>query len=255
MHRYIMNSAIISVLVALTCSAAYAAEANRPAAIEALSTKGVTNIQELKPSGDLRLFVGISRQNPVSIYVTKEGSAIIGMRIDKNAEPMDMATVTDALVKPLNDSTWSQLESAKWIRDGKADAPRTVYVITDPNCPWCHKFWEAARPAVESGKVQLRHILVGIIRPDSPAKAAAILEANNPSEMLEKGERSYSKGGVTALKTVSAESKKTLSANLQLMEQLGFSGTPAIIYKKADGVLGRVNGFPKDRLSEVLGTK
>ncbi|WP_407713713.1 hypothetical protein ACJJWD_17645 [Comamonas testosteroni] len=83
----------------------------------------------------------------------------------------------------------------------------------------------------------------------------AILEAANPSEMLNKNERSYSNGGIAALKTVSAETKRTLSANLELMEKLGFSGTPAIIYKRPDGTLGRVNGFPQGRLVEVLGTK
>ncbi len=31
-------------------------------------------------------------------------------------------------------------------------------------------FWEQARPWVKAGKVQLRHIMVGIIREDSAAK-------------------------------------------------------------------------------------
>lgn len=159
------------------------------------------------------------------IYVTKDGNVIIGTRIDRNADPMDAELIADSVAKPLNGGTWHQLETARWVRDGKASAPRTVYVISDPNCPWCHRFWDAARPYVDSGKVQLRHILVGVIRPDSATKAAAILEAADPSTMLERNERNFSQGGVTAVKTVSAESKKTLNANVKLMEQLGFTGT------------------------------
>ncbi|WP_373769742.1 thiol:disulfide interchange protein DsbG, partial [Delftia acidovorans] len=79
--------------------------------------------------------------------------------------------------KPAGDTVQAQLETSTWVPDGKADAPRVIYTFTDPNCKYCHKFWEAARPWVDAGKVQLRHILVGVIRDDSPAKAAAILQA------------------------------------------------------------------------------
>lgn len=253
MKSRIVCKAIAGAVFTVTLTAAYAAGSGRPAVIEALASKGVSDIQELKPAGDLRIYAGVSRQSPVSIYVLKDGNAVVGTRIDKNAEPLDMEMIANAVAKPLNDGAWHQLETSKWIRDGKESAPRIVYVISDPNCPWCHKFWEVARPQVEAGKVQLRHILVGIIRSDSAAKAAAILESRNPSETLEKNERSFDKGGVAALKTVSAESKKTLDTNLRLMEQLGFTGTPAIVYQQPDGTVGRVNGFPQGRLAEVLG--
>lgn len=253
MNRFTPLKSIAVAIATLAMSTVHAVGANPPAAVQALAAKGVSNIQELKPSGDLRIFSGVTNQNPVAIYVTKDGTVIVGTRIDKNAEPMDVDTVAASVAKPLDDSTWHQLESTKWIRDGKADAPRVIYTISDPNCPWCHKFWEAARPYVESGKVQLRHIMVGIIKADSAAKAAAILEASSPSDMLEQNERGYSKGGVAAAKAVSADSKKTLAANLQLMEQLGFTGTPAIIFKRPDGTLGRINGFPQGRLPEVMG--
>lgn len=254
MNRFFHLRAIAGGIAILAIPSVQAVGVDRPAAVQALASKGVTNIQELKPSGDVRIFSGVANQNPVAIYATKDGTVIVGTRIDKNADPMDMDTIADSVAKPLDESTWHQLESAKWIRDGKADAPRVVYAISDPNCPWCHKFWEAARPYVDSGKVQLRHILVGIIRADSAAKAAAVLEASNPAAMLEKNERSFSTGGVVAAKAVSVNSKRTLTANLQLMEQLGFTGTPAIIFKRPDGSLGKVNGFPQGRLAEVMGT-
>jgi thiol:disulfide interchange protein DsbG len=43
-------------------------------------------------------------------------------------------------------------------------------------------FWEQARPWVKAGKVQLRHIMVGIIREDSPGKSAALLAAKDPQK-------------------------------------------------------------------------
>ena len=69
------------------------------------------------------------------------------------------------------DSTaWRQLEASHWIADGR-DGARVVYVFTDPNCPYCNKLWSEARPRVAAGKIQLRHVIVGILTPTRPGKA------------------------------------------------------------------------------------
>src|SRR3546814_5178612 len=74
--------------------------------------------------------------------------------------------------------------------------------ICDANCPYCNAFWEAARPWVDSGKVQLRHILVGIIKDDSPAKAAAILGAPDRSAALLTNERQRSEEHTSELQSL-----------------------------------------------------
>jgi thiol:disulfide interchange protein DsbG len=45
------------------------------------------------------------------------------------------------------------LQNSSWIADGSIGARRVVYVFTDPNCPYCNKFWAEARPWVQAGKV------------------------------------------------------------------------------------------------------
>lgn len=151
-------------------------------------------------------------------------------------------------------TAWKRLESAKWVRDGKEDAPRIVYVITDPNCIWCHRFWEASRPWVDAGKVQIRHILVGIIKNTSEGKAAAILSAPDSSNALKKHELSSKDGGIGEAKVVPDAIKKTLADNLQLMKDFGFRGTPAIIYSDTNEDMVAVSGFPRDQLEEVMGS-
>ena len=76
------------------------------------------------------------------------------------------------------------MENSTWIADGNADAPRIIYMFSDPNCPYCNMFWKQARPWVESGKVQLRHIMVGMLRADSAGKSAALLSAKDPQAAL-----------------------------------------------------------------------
>ncbi|MPT07012.1 MAG: thiol:disulfide interchange protein DsbG, partial [Delftia sp.] len=115
--------------------------------------------------------------------------------------------------KPAGDTVQSQLEASTWVPDGKADAPRVIYTFTDPNCKYCHKFWEAARPWVDAGKVQLRHILVGVIRDDSPAKAAAILQAPDRAAALMEHEKKSAQGGIAPAFSVSPDVRKTLEAH------------------------------------------
>ena len=82
--------------------------------------------------------------------------------------------------------------------DDEADdqAEQIVYAFADPNCGYCNRYWLAARPFVESGQVQLRHLMVGIIGDDSPGKAAAILGAASPGQALASNERNYRAGGI-----------------------------------------------------------
>ena len=88
-------------------------------------------------------------------------------------------------------AVWGQLEKSHWIADGREGAPRTVYVFTDPNCPYCNKLWADARPWVDAGKLQLRHVMVGILTPTSAGKAAALLGAKDPAAALDAYERGH----------------------------------------------------------------
>src|SRR5690606_30941083 len=138
-----------------------------------------------------------------------DGSAIVGTRLGVNGEPIDDAVLHELAAQPISDKVWQQLEAATWVADGQADAPRIVYTFTDANCPYCHMFWEAARPWVDAGQVQLRHLLVGVISQDSPHKAAAILEAPDSSAALLENETKFDAGGITPAPTLSDDVIKT----------------------------------------------
>lgn len=150
--------------------------------------------------------------------------------------------------------SWARLAGGDWVADGRADAPRIVYAFADQNCGYCNRFWLAARPFVESGRVQLRHVMVGIIGDDSPGKAAAILGADAPAEALARNERNYRSGGIRPLATVPPALQARLDANEKLLRALGFHGTPGLVYLDAEGRLKRFPGLPDTGdLAQILG--
>ena len=235
---------------------AYAADAPRPAVIQALEEQGLANVQEFDIDGDVRGFAGLGGERPVTVYVLPTGEAIVGTRLNVMGEPLDEAILQDLLAQPISERAWAELEAASWVRDGQADAPRIVYTFTDPNCPYCNLFWEASRPWVEAGKVQLRHLLVGVIRPDSPGKAAAILEAPDQSAALQENEENYDHGGIAPVESIADDSAAILDANQSLMSAMGFRGTPGIVVRDDEGVLRSYSGMPpSEALDDVFGPR
>ncbi len=168
------------------------------------------------------------------------------------------------------DPRWAALQHGHWLADGHDDAPRKVYVFTDPNCPYCNKLWSDARPWVTSGKVQLRHLIVGILTPTSPGKAATILSDKDPAAKLAAYEASHAFGVSTmlasgqrhptedaALKSldpIPAADQAILSANARLMQSFGLQATPGVVFIDAQGRVLAQQGLPGD-LAGVLGAR
>lgn len=163
------------------------------------------------------------------------------------------------------------LQNSSWIADGSIGAHRVVYVFTDPNCPYCNKFWAEARPWVQAGKVQLRHVIVGILTPESPGKAAALLSAPNPAVALaayEGGQveataqalasghpHPLSNQGLQPLSVIPAALTARLQANAALMQALGLQATPAVVWRDESGELQARTGVTPRTLNEAMGPR
>lgn len=226
-----------------------------PAVIQAIEAQGLEVLGEFDAPSGLRGYAGIAGQQPVAVYATADGQhAVVGTLVNAKGEDAGAEALQRLVAEPMSKRTWAQLESSAWVADGKPDAPRVVYAFSDPNCPFCNRFWAAARPWVESGKVQLRHVMVGVIRPDSANKVATIFTAASPSEALERNERAYATGGIAPAATVPADVRKKLDANEKLMIELGFQGTPGILFLDEKGLVQRRSGLPSAAdLAVVLG--
>src|SRR3546814_3708909 len=64
------------------------------------------------------------RSSDLAVYVLADGNAVSGTRLNAKGEPIDQATLQSLVAKPISDQAWADLESATWVLDGKADAPR-----------------------------------------------------------------------------------------------------------------------------------
>lgn len=249
--------ALLFVLLTSPGLALAAQTKNWPAPIKALEAQGIKVFGTFEAPAGLTGYAGMIEQQPLAIYLTADGKqAIVGPMIDAKGNNLSQEPLERLVSKPMNDKAWKQLENSAWIVDGNKKAPRIVYTFTDPNCPYCNKFWNDARPWIKAGKVQLRHVMVGILGPTSPGKAAALLAAKDPQAALTQHEQQHAKGGVKPLSKVPEKTRAQLEANQKLMQQLGSSATPTIFYKDASGNMQKLQGAPSpEMLARIMGPR
>lgn len=146
------------------------------------------------------------------------------------------------------EKVWDRLESANWIALGADEPERVVYAFTDPNCPYCNLLWRASKPYYSEG-LQVRHIMVGILKPSSPGKAAAILGAEDPAAALRRHERTHESGGIEPMSSPDAGVQSQLTRNQQLMKRFGIRATPGLVFRTTDGGVRKLMGMP--RISQI----
>lgn len=253
MIRLHPTSALYAVLLSLTPLAPALAE-QLPAPIAATVERGVEIIGRFDAPSGLQGYAGKFNGQGMALYLTSDQQhVIVGTLLDASGNDLSRAALDELVYGPMSEQMWAQLEASDWVADGADDAERVVYTFTDPNCPFCSMFWKQARPWVESGKVQLRHIMVGILREDSAGKSASILAAKDPAAALHQHE---SGNDAKALDKIPAAIKRQLKTNHDLMTQLGAQATPAIFYLDDKGDMQQQQGAPRpDRLAEIMGPR
>lgn len=228
-----------------------------PKAIQQMEAKGAVIKGTFDAPNGLRGYAAEYHNNGIALYLTPDGKhVLVGSLFDEQGQDLSAEPLDKMVYTPMSKEIWAKMEKTAWIQDGKTDAPRIVYLFSDPNCPYCNMFWQQARPWVESGKVQLRHIMVGIIRPDSPGKSAALLSAKDPAKALQDHESAGKASTLKALDTIPEATQKQLAANQALMEEMGLGATPAIFYQDEHGQLQSQQGAPRpEMLGKILGKR
>jgi thiol:disulfide interchange protein DsbG len=248
------NPLPFGLLIALGLGSAHAAE-DLPAPIRMVESKGARVIGQFDAPDGLKGYAAEYEGQAMALYLTADGKHVLSGRLfDAQGNDLSREPLERLVFAPMAKEMWAKMANSTWIADGKADAPRIVYVFTDPNCPYCTMFWQQARPWVESGKVQLRHVMVGIIKPDSLAKAATLLADADPAKALHDHELAGKSSPLKATSRIPEAIQQKLDANMTLADQMGVNATPSIFYLNDKGRMEQVQGAPRpEQLEQILG--
>lgn len=152
--------------------------------------------------------------------------------------------------QPLSPAAWGMLQQSSWIAEGGASPRHVIYLLVDPNCPYCHDLWLRLEPRLKEG-TQVRVILLAIISPTSLGKAAAILQSRDPGRAWRENESRWravggdvNSGGIAPAAAITPQTQTELDKNQDLITRLPFAGTPALFYRDPSGRGYQINGVP-----------
>lgn len=247
--RRLLHSAVLSTAVI----AANAQAEDLPPAIQKLEQQGVEVVESFDAPGGMTGYVGEMRGRSMAFYLTPDGNhVIVGTMMDKDGKNLSKASIQELVEGPKFENAWSEIHNSHWVREGAEDADTVIYTFTDPNCPYCNRFHQQAEPWVKAGKVQLRHIMVGILAEDSLTKAATILGSDNPGAALHEHQASFEQGGIEVDRERVSTAHLEVKANNSLMQELGLQATPSTLYRGEDGKITMVQGLPNPQALERM---
>lgn len=250
MHRIQTSiiTIILSTLALTSCADDTGNSQDLPTALQPLIDDGVDIIESFDAPGGLTGYVGNYNGRAVELYLTPDQEhVLIGTLIDSDGNRYAESYLNASSGAGLD---WDTLANTRWVAEGDPDADTIVYVFTDPNCPYCAMFWEKSQPYLKRGGVQVRHIMVGMLRPSSLPKAATILAADNPAAALAQHERTVQQGGIDADENVPDKFLEQVRENTRFMQSNGIRATPAVVFKDANGRVQQVQGVPSPELME-----
>lgn len=139
-----------------------------------------------------------------------------------------------------------------WFAWGNPEAP-PLYMVADPNCPYCHEALRSLLADVAGGRVDLRVIMVGALdrrtNGMSSALSASIIDARDSLAAF--GRYNGTMGAQPGAFTNQAFSH--VGVNTRFIQANGLSGTPYFIFRNGStGEATRVRGLPADLLGCVL---
>lgn len=225
-----------------------------PEPVKQFEKQGIEIIKPFKAPGGVNGWLGKYQGTGVTIYLTPDGKhAISGYMYDEQGHNLSEQVINDEIYIPAGREMWQRLTAAPGIVQGSAGARCKVVVFADTFCPYCKKFSQQVKPAIEANVIQLKTQLVGILQPESGVQASAILAASDPAEAWSAFERS---NGKTLPPSPSATPKEVvyqIQHNQRLMDELGANGTPAIYYLNQDRKLQQIVGMPDAKqLADLL---
>jgi thiol:disulfide interchange protein DsbG len=146
---------------------------------------------------------------------------------------------------PLAGGTRSPLDLVKETSfgvTGPAAAPR-LWMFVDPLCSYSVRALQEIQPCVASGRVQVAVIPVSVLDYEDNGKStpsALSLLSKSADEMI----TAWARGDFKGPAGTEAESRPRV--NMAASEAIGLRGTPTVIWRKADGSQGRIDGLPED---------
>lgn len=225
---------------------------NPPTSIQVAQKNGIELLKHFNTDMGLDGWLVKNRSGYNIWYSNDIGYVFVGALLDPAGSNLTARYLEQLAPKPEYDKMLDRLEYVS--TQPEASSERPVYVFYEPHCGFCSAFHAAAKPYIDNG-AEVRWVPVAFLRPQAqggkPSSyelVSKILNSSDPLAIIDAHEKSKAiTGGASGLTEGMAPNAKTFEVtekNNAVMKELGFSGTPAVVYFDEKGKVKLKKGFP-----------
>lgn len=217
-----------------------------PKPIQSLMEDGLKIEKSFPAASGLTGWVVSQNNRYFIVYTTADKKTLIaGNLIGEDGRDLSAMDEEKYVPTPDHAGAYQALTKASLITEGEGrKGASPLYVFFDPNCPYCQKLWQVLQPYERAG-LQVHWVPVAYLGPTSQPKAARMLAAaDRTSAFREHMQRFGQDRTAPADVKANADVSQALERNLALMHQFGMQGTPALVWRHADGKVRTLVGLP-----------
>ena len=168
---------------------------------------------------------------PSTPGVTVAPLSVASARSDESRSDQWLSTLDkDAFLGKVKATAWFSVGAP---RAPGVPAPPELFMVADPQCPFCHHAWETLRPMVVAGKLTLNVILINGLNGSEP-KALSLLSRQEPGKAWFAGEGSEDNHPIAPPPAPSSkeyrDARTFLDVNNKFALDMKVQGTPYFAY-------------------------
>lgn len=252
MNTGMKTAAVAALLLGLPLSAA---AAQYPKPIQSLIDDGLKIEKSFPAASGLTGWVVSQNNRYFVVYTTADKKTLIaGNLIAEDGRDLSAIDAEKHVPAPDHAAAYEALASASTIKEGEGrKGAEPIYVFFDPNCPYCHKLWQALQPYERAG-LQVHWVPVAYLGPTSRPKAERMLASTNPTATFREHMNRFGQDQAVATDTkTNGDTARALERNLALMHQFGMQGTPGVVWREDGKVRALVGLPPASALPRITG--
>ena len=199
-----------------------------PPLLEKLQAEGAKLHNSFSVSEHLNGFAMTIGSDQVIVYATKDGKLLFnGALMDNNSKDLTSGFEKKYLPKPDLSDALGKLESSSGFSTHDEQATKTLYVLHDPNCPYCKKAFNQIQLASSKPGIKVKWIPVAALGKSSAEKSAAMLASDDPVQL----QIDFDNGYLPSQSELKEGTKHMQSVidNTKLLKLIGATGTPAFV--------------------------
>ncbi len=191
--------------------------------------KGITllRVKKIQVPGLCEVVVKLPNNRKSLFYVDSSGTYLILGRIIDLVKRKDLTNPELRLLNKITFTPSMLKELDKYVAFSYGHSPKVVYMITDPQCPFCKMAEKYLKKLADEGKVTIKVVLFPLeqIHPGSTKKAVSLICDKKGFTELMKG---YSSANQCEA------GKEKVKKTVKFLREHGISATPTFIFPNGE---------------------